>query len=806
MKKILQWCLSLPLCAMSAGSHAQTTPGSTFYSLHQQPRSVAISSGSDGVPVYSTPERGFEMQYAPQGVTGCGVGIQSLSSLCQLGNGLSAFFPGYSSYREIKTYVPAGTLTFAVSGFMPQSASFVVAARMGQPPARVEGVSREEYELLKTQNPNLVFSKLMAGEEAVLVHDGSGSIILSGNGVMQRWPTVKGAWLYMRVLEGDELYNLQYQSKVDGDEYVRWYEAHQASNGFDAQTKDPKETSFTPQAPTGIRLLPAVLNPNSAALIRPSNASAMVIGECTLRAKESGATLSGVSINNYTISVGPGAPDQTVVVSCGNAADASSIYAPVTPVFSAELRVCATCPAEPVESGGSTGAGWPEFAQLSSNFRQTYNPQTLTPSFGRYAIPYGDNGAFGKKIKMFMPPGTVMMTSRFINNQSGIPKAVWRFSSPPQRTATSVAEGERPIQFGAELLAFLQQGTADIAFSGYQGGISLTDGGVPIATVPQRGAYVYVDMDYNSHPSFDTTMYVDKACYDSWYANAEWDANGNPVEAATHTCAGSGTGTTPGGDPGGVPDPGGNPGGGTALSGIVVSQTELVVGSGQTSVMVGSVPDVATLPACSVSPQGVLEKDELLSEVTLGRAQTWRLMPTANVGTSVTVMFNCGGRTASVRVLGLGGSPGGGSNPNPGGGTGTTPGGPAGEATVTSQVVSGQGQPVVVRAVLTRPVSAVGAEGALSYWVGARIEAGSPGFEREAWFFLTPQGWMPMSSPNREQVAYRTAVVATGRETLELGLGVLQEQAAAYRLQVFLGYAGADHVFRNMGVVWDPLQ
>lgn len=179
------------------------------------------------------------------------------------------------------------------------------------------------------------------------------------------------------------------------------------------------------------------------------------------------------------------------------------------------------------------------FANLipQDGFKQIFNPARLEDDgFGRYRISYADNGSLGKKVKMFMPPGVIMMTSRFINNQSGKPKAVWRFASPPVRTAVSVREGENPAVYGAELLRLLQQGTEDIVFSGYEGGLSLTDGGMPVSPVPQRGAYIYIDFFYNSNPSFDTSFFVEKTCYELWYRNARWDSVGNPLANFTHTC------------------------------------------------------------------------------------------------------------------------------------------------------------------------------------------------------------------------------------------------------------------------------
>lgn len=320
-------------------SFAQTT-STSFFSMHQIERKIAIGLDSAGLYKYSPALTGFRNQYNPVGVTGCGIGMPQFVSECYLSTGLSAFVSGYSGYREIKTYIPAGTLMFSVAGFLPQNTSYAVAARIGRPPSRTAALSSAEYQTVKTgQNRNLAFNRLLAGQEVILVHDGGGVMILSGNGVLQRWPTTKGAWIYMRVLNGDEIYNLQYLNRVDTGEYVRWYNEFSRVGGFNTVTKDPNEVVFTPVKPTGIKLSSDIVSPGGEVLIRPLEDNAMIIGQCTLTSGETNVSPENVSLTNYTITVDAAASDQIVTVHCGNAADVSGENQALIPVFTKNLTV-----------------------------------------------------------------------------------------------------------------------------------------------------------------------------------------------------------------------------------------------------------------------------------------------------------------------------------------------------------------------------------------------------------------------------------------------------------------------------------
>ena len=209
----------------SSAAHAQ------FQSLHQFGVTHNIGSSLDALGnLYftKTPQLfGFKDQFAPSGVSGCVMGYPELRALCQtVDGGFSFTFEGYSSYTEFKVYVPAGTTFFGLAGYMPQSVEYAAAVRFGSAPTRMGTLSPTEYANAKTaQNRNTDFAKLLAGEERLMVHDGGGSISLSGIARLSTSPLTTGQWLYVRVLNGSSIAGLGAIYEVNLDKYREGYNA-----------------------------------------------------------------------------------------------------------------------------------------------------------------------------------------------------------------------------------------------------------------------------------------------------------------------------------------------------------------------------------------------------------------------------------------------------------------------------------------------------------------------------------------------------------------------------------------------------
>lgn len=210
----------------------------SFHSLHQNPITYVKSSWVDaqGQLNFSKtpPLTGFKDQFSPAGTPGCVIGYPEMRSECQTVNGGFGFnFEGVTSYMEYKIYVPAGMTFFGASGYLPQSEKYAVAVRIDQPPSRRTALSDAEYSQAKmAQHREYDFAKVLGGEERLIVHDGGGSISLSGIARMGANPLSKGRWIFIRVLNGSSIHGLGAIYEVQRDIYkTEYYKTSFGSNG-----------------------------------------------------------------------------------------------------------------------------------------------------------------------------------------------------------------------------------------------------------------------------------------------------------------------------------------------------------------------------------------------------------------------------------------------------------------------------------------------------------------------------------------------------------------------------------------------
>ena len=297
---------------LAGTAHAQ------FQSLHQFPVTYNISSSLDAsgnLYFTKTPQLfGFKDQYAPTGVSGCVMGYPELRAQCQTVDGGFGFtLEGYSSYTEFRVYIPAGTTFFGLSGYLPQSVQYAAAVRLGSAPTRVATLSPAEYEAAKVaQNRNTDFAKLLAGEERLMVHDGGGSISLSGIARMSATTLTTGQWLYVRVLNGSSIAGLGALYEVDLDRYRTSYTATQFGADGDPVSSGGSTPPVNPPGGgttlTGITLTKSewtVGTPGANFIIKPSPESA-TLPSCTFSPDgvlaytaliPPSATMASVSIN-----------------------------------------------------------------------------------------------------------------------------------------------------------------------------------------------------------------------------------------------------------------------------------------------------------------------------------------------------------------------------------------------------------------------------------------------------------------------------------------------------------------------------
>lgn len=291
LNRLLSWIVVV--AAMVSG-----TAYAQFVSLHQFPIKYNISSTLDaqGNLTYTKTSDlvGFKDQFAPTGVSGCVIGYPEFRAQClSVIGGLSFVFEGQQTdFREFRVFIPKGMTFFALRSFLPQSAQYAVAVRLGQAPVRTSALTAAEYASAKLdQNEERDFARLMAGEERLIVHDGGGVVKYSGTARLSTAPFASGQWLYVRVLNAYPVYALGGAYEVDRDLYRTGYNEiyNTPSNPpkFVATTGDPVENS--------------TLNPNTP----PPPTTPPTDGGTT--------TLTGLSLNKNSWTVGT--PDPTFIIS-----------------------------------------------------------------------------------------------------------------------------------------------------------------------------------------------------------------------------------------------------------------------------------------------------------------------------------------------------------------------------------------------------------------------------------------------------------------------------------------------------------
>lgn len=309
---------------------ASTNVYAQFQSLHQFPVTYNIGTSMDAsgnIYYNKTPQLfGFRDQFAPSGVSGCVMGYPELRTLCQTVDGGFGFtLDGYSSYTEFKVYIPAGTTFFGLSGYMPQSVQYAAAVKLGSAPTRVAMLSAAEYEAAKVaQNRNSDFAKLQAGEERLMVHDGGGSISLSGIARLSTAPLTTGQWLYVRVLNGSSIAGLGALYEVNLDQYRSAYSTTQF--GADG---DPVTSGGTTPPPTGGTTLTGISLSKSEWMVGTSGPS-FIIKPVPETATLPSCTFSPNGVLAYTALLPPSSTMASVSISESAAAQLAQAHAAFT--------------------------------------------------------------------------------------------------------------------------------------------------------------------------------------------------------------------------------------------------------------------------------------------------------------------------------------------------------------------------------------------------------------------------------------------------------------------------------------------
>lgn len=407
----------------------------------------------------------------------------------------------------------------------------------------------------------------------------------------------------------------------------------------------------------------------------------------------------------------------------------------------------------------------PLVKQGYSDYKETYNPDTKVVYEGGDALLTTSHTDLSlERVKFFVPPGTKRFTVSFLTYLSPQEaKAAGRFGAVPTSTAADVTAAtmirntantlERLVA-GEELPFYSPEGSGNLGISEpYQFDTFRVN----------NGGYVYLhvlSVPGGMVKTLQTRMVVDEVCYRSWYAHAQWDAQGNPDENATHTCAGS-TGTTA-----------------PALTGITLSPTTWngTTNAANTTVTVKPEPAGATLPTCTASPANLLT-----AGVASATQAQFSIIPTAVTAVNTKATINCGGKTASLTLQ------------------------PANADVVQikdnlpSVDLSGN---LVLNFKLVRPAADIVGKTKTSFWLAARIPTDGFFFTQDQWFFLTPNAWEQMILPNPSLVAYKTNQTPKTETALVSPINLPKSLLTEFNVEIHFGYMDAEGGFKNMGIVW----
>lgn len=301
-------CLLWAFAAVSANAQ--------YLSLHQYPQAYVKSQFVDGsgtLVATKVTYTGFKDQFAPVGTTGCTMGVASLRSECVIvSDGLSFSLAGAQQLGLFKVYVPAGTTRFVFSGYLPQGYDAAVVVKASSGPTRTSPLTDAEYANYRsTQDVYGVFSKLQAGEEVVLVHNGGGSFSLAGNNTLPS-PLSTGVWLYFRQINGTYVDTPRATYEIDLPTYIAGYNSTTFGGDGDPVGGGSSGASV-PSTDTTLTLSPTALTVGSGAT---SKISTNAPTACT-------ASLPNlVSVYYDTVSLVAGQTVSTrtpVTITCGTA-------------------------------------------------------------------------------------------------------------------------------------------------------------------------------------------------------------------------------------------------------------------------------------------------------------------------------------------------------------------------------------------------------------------------------------------------------------------------------------------------------
>ena len=494
-----------------------------------------------------------------------------------------------------------------------------------------------------------------------------------------------------------------------------------------------------------------------------------------------------------------------------------------------------------VGTAGSTG-----FQQLNAPGSSAVRGEP-----GVTTIRTSHDGLSQDKVKIFVPPGTmrwkVSMVTYRVDQDA---RAAARFGSTPVSTFGDILPGTAISDQRQSLRKLLAGEELKFYSPGNSGVLSIAGSESTDVTPSATGGYIY--LNFLSVPgsqiySFQTYLDVQSDCYSNWYANARWDASGNPLEGASHTCSGS----TGGGTGTGGTDTGGGAGGPFSFT--------------PASLIVGSVESTTITPAAGVSlPTSCTASSAYVGINGRNVTLTWQK---GSIKAATEVTISCGNYSSKLTLYPAGASTGGaaltgialstdtlavGGSPSsiaiqaqPStaalpqctasnssyltvSGAKITLGSaaaaltstrtekvtcgafektitikPAGSvATVSTEVVTAIDGKLTLRLTLKQPSADVPTGTTTNIWVAAYLPEGAVFANEAVWFFKTPTSWSEIDSININSLAFARNQAAGVQKVFEVPLGLSASDMRPFSIEIYFGYANSNGVFVNLGKVW----
>ncbi|WP_461466593.1 hypothetical protein [Melaminivora sp.] len=418
-----------------------------------------------------------------------------------------------------------------------------------------------------------------------------------------------------------------------------------------------------------------------------------------------------------------------------------------------------------------------------SGYKATYSLEALAPTISgdSYTLRTRHSGLSLSRVKIFIPPGTTSLRTSVITYRVAQPaRATAKFNQLPIKSAAEVLPDLSGSFDPRRVLGQLVAGQEVTFYSPENSGVLMISAADPdhpfqVAT----GGYIYLnffDIPGGQFMSFDTIIEVQKNCYQSWYAQANWGPDSNPRDGDAQTCTGSGGNPTP------IPP---------TLTGINLSAATWAAGQ-STTITVTPVPAQAALPACTSS------HPSLLPAVQGSDGSTARFLVNAGAVTTTTdVVLTCGGQSKTIKLS-------------------ATPV-VSNIATISPQdvqITADAAGNAVLKVKIKHVDAEIGATRRVNYWVGALLPGGGFFDAEDTWFYLVGNSvansyqWMwDLAVPSPLLVAFaKDKPLTEVTQELTIPLAFKREEFVPFGFTFHFGYQVSGDVFKKMSYIWNPAQ